>query len=101
MHVSWASPEWVRRDDVDRLALAKETELIERQALAEGKPDDVVERIVAGKLEAWYTENVLYDQKFVNPERYDGTVGDMVSALATKMGENIAVRKVARLAVGA
>ena len=101
MHVSWASPEWVRRDDVDRLALAKETELIERQAIAEGKPEEVVERIVTGKLEAWYAENVLYDQKFVNPERYDGTVGDMVSALATKMGENIAVRKVARLAVGA
>ena len=101
MHVSWASPEWVRREDVDRMALAKETELIERQAAAEGKPEDVVERIVAGKLEAWYAENVLYDQKFVNPERYDGTVGDMVSALATKMGENIAVRKVARLAVGA
>jgi elongation factor Ts len=101
MHVSWASPEWVRRDDVDKMALAKETELIERQANAEGKPEEVVERIVAGKLEAWYAENVLYDQKFVNPERYDGTVGDMVSALATKMGENIAVRKVARLAVGA
>jgi elongation factor Ts len=101
MHVSWASPEWVQRDDVDKMALAKETELIERQANAEGKPEEVVERIVAGKLEAWYAENVLYDQKFVNPERYDGTVGDMVSALATKMGENIAVRKVARLAVGA
>ncbi|HEU4894380.1 MAG TPA: translation elongation factor Ts [Acidimicrobiia bacterium] len=101
MHVSWASPEWVTRDQVDEDALAKERELIARQAEAEGKPADVVARIVEGKIESWYAENVLYDQKFVNPERFDGSVGDMVGALATKMGENISIRKVARVAVGA
>jgi len=101
MHVSWASPEWVTRDQVDQEALTKEKELIARQAEAEGKPADVVDRIVEGKIESWYAENVLYDQKFVNPERFDGSVGDMVGALATKMGENISIRKVARVAVGA
>lgn len=100
MHVSWASPGWVTRDQVDEDVVAKERELISRQARAEGKPDDVVERIVDGKIESWYAENVLYDQKFVNPERYDGTVGDMVGALGAKMGENISVRRVARVAVG-
>lgn len=100
MHVSWASPGWVTRDQVDEDVVAKERELIGRQARAEGKPDDVVERIVDGKIESWYAENVLYDQKFVNPERYDGTVGDMVGALGAKMGENISVRRVARVAVG-
>jgi elongation factor Ts len=101
MHVSWASPQWVTRDEVDEAALANEKELFARQAAADGKPEDVVERIVAGKIESWYTENVLYDQKFVNSERFDGTVGDMVGALAAKMGENISVRTVARVAVGA
>ncbi|HWB88729.1 MAG TPA: translation elongation factor Ts [Acidimicrobiia bacterium] len=101
LHVSWSSPQWVTRDEVDLDALAKEKELIARQAVAEGKPEDVVGKIVAGRIEAWYAENVLYDQKFVNPERFDGTVGDMVAALASKMGENISVRRVARLAVGA
>lgn len=101
LHVSWASPEWVTRDQVDETALAKEKELISREAGAEGKPEDVVEKIVAGRIEAWFAENVLYDQKFVDPERFDGTVGDMVAALASKMGENISVRRVARLAVGA
>jgi elongation factor Ts len=100
MHVSWASPGWVRREEVDPDVVTKERELIGRQAKAEGKPDDVVERIVDGKLQSWYGENVLYDQKFVNPERYDGTVGDMVGALGAKMGENISVRRVARVAVG-
>ena len=101
MHVSWASPEWITRDNVDDDALEKEKELIGRQVAAEGKPEQVVDRIVAGKIETWYAENVLYDQKFVNPERYEGTVGDMVGALAAKMGENISVRKIARVAVGA
>ena len=100
MHVSWMNPQWVNREEVHADVLAKERELIGRQAVAEGKPEDVVDRIVDGKIESWYGENVLYDQKFVNPERYDGTVGDMVGALAAKMGENISVRRLARVAVG-
>jgi elongation factor Ts len=100
MHVSWGKPTWVTRDQVDADALAKERELISRQALAEGKPENVVERIVDGKIESWYADNVLYDQKFVNADKFDGTVGDMVSNLASKMGENISVRRVSRIAVG-
>lgn len=100
MHVSWASPEWLTREEVEETALAAEREMVARQAAAEGKPEQVIDRIVTGKIESWYAENVLYDQKFVNPERYDGTVGDMVGELAAKMGENISVRQVARVAVG-
>ena len=99
MHVSWANPQWVTRDEVDAVEMAKERDLIGRQAEAEGKPVDVVQRIVDGKIESWYTDNVLYDQKFVNTEKYEGTVGDMVGALASKMGENISVRRTARVAV--
>jgi elongation factor Ts len=100
MHISWGKPTWVRRDEVDADALAKERELISRQAIAEGKPENVVDRIVDGKIESWFADNVLYDQKFVNAEKFDGTVGDMVSNLASKMGENISVRRVSRIAVG-
>ena len=99
MHVSWANPQWVTRDEVDEAEMAKERDLIGRQAEAAGKPADVIERIVDGKIESWYTDNVLYDQKFVNTEKYDGTVGDMVGALASKMGENISVRRTARVAI--
>jgi len=101
MHVSWYNPEWITRDEVDADALQRERDLITRQASGDGKPPEVVERIVQGKLEAWYAENVLYDQRFVNVEKFDGTVGDMVAALAQKMGENISVRRVSRMAVGA
>lgn len=100
MHVSWANPRWITRDEVDADVLAKEKELIARQAGAEGKPEAVIERIVTGKIESWYAENVLYDQVFVNAERFDGTIADMIGAVASKMGENISVRRIARIAVG-
>ena len=100
MHVSWGNPAWITRDEVDDDAVEKERELLARQAAAEGKPENVVERIVEGKINSWYTDNVLYDQKFVNAEKFEGTVGDLVGQLAAKMGENISVRKVARVAVG-
>ena len=100
MHVSWGRPTWVTRDQVDDDALAKERELISRQAVAEGKPENVIDRIVEGRIESWFAENVLYDQKFVNAQKFDGTVGDMVAQLASKMGENISVRRVSRVAVG-
>ena len=100
MHVSWSSPRWVTRDEVDQDAVEEEKALIAKQAESEGKPADIIPRIVDGRIEAFYADNVLYEQKFVNPERFDGTVGDMISALATKMGGNISVRRIARLAVG-
>lgn len=100
MHVSWSDPSWITRDDVDPDALAETREEFSRRAEAEGKPAEVVERIVEGRIEAWYAENVLYDQVFVNSDRFDGSVGDMVRALAAKMGENISVRRISRLAVG-
>ena len=100
MHVSWGNPRWVTRDEVDELELTHERELIARQAQAEGKPEQVIDRIVDGKIESWYSDNVLYDQQFVNGEKYEGTVGDMVGALAAKMGENISVKTIARVAVG-
>jgi len=100
MHASWGRPTWVTRDDVDQDALAKERDLIARQAAAEGKPENIVDKIVDGRIEAWFAEHVLYEQKFVNSDTFDGTVGDMVGQLASKMGENISVRRVSRVAVG-
>jgi elongation factor Ts len=100
MHVSWGRPSWVTRDEVDPDALAKERDLIKRQAVAEGKPEQVLDKIVDGKIESFFADNVLYDQKFVNSEKFDGNVGEMVGQLGSKMGENISVRRVARVAVG-
>ncbi|MCZ6662794.1 MAG: elongation factor Ts [Actinobacteria bacterium] len=100
MHISWSNPWWVTRDQVDEGDVAKERELIVRQAAADGKPEQVIERIVEGKIESWYGQHVLYDQEFVNTEMFEGLVGDLVGELASKMGENISVKNFARIAVG-
>ncbi len=100
MHVAAARPRWVRRDEVPEAILAKERELIAAQARNAGKPDKVIEKIVDGRVDSFFEDNVLYDQTFVNSEKFQGTVGQMVEMLAAKMGENIAVRRFARVGVG-
>jgi elongation factor Ts len=100
MHVSWSNPLAVTRDDLDDAVVAKEKELFEREAKASGKPEAAITKIVEGRLEKFITEQVLMEQQFVNTQKFEGTVGDMVTALATKMGENISIGRVSRIAVG-
>ncbi len=100
MHVAAANPSWVKVEDVPEPVVAKEKELIEAQARNEGKPDAIIERIVEGRIKSFYQDTVLYEQTFINPDKYEGTVGEMVQSLAGTMGENIGVRRFVRLAVG-
>jgi elongation factor Ts len=100
MHVAAARPQWVRREDVPDDAIEKEKELIAAQARNEGKPDQIIDKIVDGRINSFYADNVLYDQKFVRTEDFDGTVGELVQQLAITMGENISVSRFARLQVG-
>jgi elongation factor Ts len=100
MHAAAARPSWVRREDVPEDVLAKERELIAAQARNEGKSDEIVDKIVEGRIGSFYRDNVLLDQVFVRTERFEGTVGEMVQQLAVKMGENISVAAMARVEIG-
>ena len=100
MHIAWGRPRWIRREDVDPPTLDKEKEIIALQAKEEGKPDNIIPKIVEGRVKAFFEDNVLYDQKFVNTEKFEGTVEDLVNNLALRMGENISVRRIARLSIG-
>ena len=100
IHVSWSNPLAISRDDLDQDIVAKEKELIEREAVASRKPEGAIPKIVEGRIEKFFTEQVLLEQQFVNTQKFEGTVGDMVTALATKMGENISVGRISRIAVG-
>jgi elongation factor Ts len=100
MHVAAARPRWVRREDVPEELIAKEEELIAAQARNEGKPEHIIEKIVEGRIRSFYEDNVLYDQEFVRPEAFEGTVGEMVQQLVITMGENISVGRFSRLMVG-
>ena len=100
MHIAAARPRWVRAEDVPEDAIEAEKEIIVAQARSEGKPEEIIEKIVPGRVKSFLKEKVLYEQVFVNPEKFDGTVGEMVEAMAGKMGENISVRRFSRLGVG-
>jgi elongation factor Ts len=100
MHAAAARPQWVTRDEVPDEIVESEKRLIAAQAANESKPEDVIDKIVDGKLEKFYADNVLYDQQFIREERFAGTVGEMVNRLAVTMGENISVVGMSRVAVG-
>ena len=100
MHAAAARPSWITRDEVPEDVLAKERELIAAQARNEGKPDEIVGKIVDGRIGSFYKEHVLEDQTFVRADRFEGTVGELVQQLAVKMGENISITSMARVEVG-
>jgi elongation factor Ts len=98
MHIAALDPRYVRREDVTPEMLEKEREIYKAQALATGKPENVVERIVNGKMEKFYEENCLYEQHFIKDESV--TIGEMVNGAISKLGENITIRRFSRFKVG-
>ncbi|MDN5326957.1 MAG: elongation factor Ts [Moorella sp. (in: firmicutes)] len=98
MQVAASRPEYVAREDVPEEVLAKEKEILRAQALNEGKPEQVVEKIVNGRLEKFYQENCLLEQPFIKD--MDRTVQDLINEKIAKLGEKIVVRRFVRYAVG-
>jgi elongation factor Ts len=98
MHIAAADPRFVRREEVTPEALEREKAIYREQALASGKPTQVVDRIVDGKLEKFYGEAVLMEQPFVKDP--DTTIEQLVAARIAKVGENIQIRRFARFKVG-
>src|SRR5690349_22433231 len=98
MHIAALDPRYVRREEVTPEMLEKEREIYKAQALATGKPENVVERIVNGKMEKFYEENCLYEQHFIKDESV--SIGEMVNNAIAKLGENITIRRFSRFKVG-
>ncbi|MGI6606251.1 MAG: translation elongation factor Ts [Peptococcia bacterium] len=98
LQIAASRPEYVAKEDVPAEALAKEKEILTAQALNEGKPEKVVEKMVAGRIEKYYKEVCLLEQPYVkDPET---TVQDLIVEQISKIGENIQVRRFVRYEVG-
>lgn len=100
MHLAAARPEYVRREQVPESAIDEARRLYAAQAQEQGKPAEVVDKIVEGKLASFYKDNVLYEQQFINPETFEGTVEAMLEHLTARLGEKITVGGIARVALG-
>lgn len=98
LQVAATNPSYLSKDDVSESILEKERQIIKTQALNDGKPEKVVDKIVEGRLEKYYRENCLLEQAFVKDE--DITVGELQTNLIAKIGENIVVRRYCRFEIG-
>lgn len=98
MHIAAANPKYLGRDEVTEGMLSKEREIARDQALAAGKPEKVVDRIVEGKMEKFYEENCLLEQTFVKDNKK--SIQDIINEKVAKIGEKMTVRRFTRYALG-
>lgn len=98
MHIAASNPVAVTRDEVPSELIDREREIYRAQALDSGKPENIVDKIVTGKIDKFMSEICLMEQKFVkNP---DLSVQDLLNELIAKMGENISIKRFARFQIG-
>ncbi|HRN17896.1 MAG: translation elongation factor Ts [Trueperaceae bacterium] len=98
MHVAMASPAYTRTEDVPEEVVAAEKHALLRQAAEEGKPANVAEKIVEGRLRKYLSEIVLLEQSYIKDDKK--TVDEVVKEAAATLGENIQVGRFARIAIG-
>ncbi len=99
MQIAASDPQYVSREDVPEEVVAKEREILKNQPDAEGKPEHIVEQIVDGRLEKFYSRVCLLDQEYIRDS--DMTVEDYVKSKIAQTGENISVRRFTRYEMGA
>lgn len=98
MQVAASNPKYIRREDVPEEEVEKEAAILRNQALAEGKPEKVIEKIVSGRLEKFYQEVCLLEQPYIRDA--EKTVKDLINEYIAKLGENIVVRRFVRFRLG-
>jgi elongation factor Ts len=96
-----APPRYVSSDEIPDSEREAERRVLERKAREDGKPDEMIDRIVDGQLGKWAKEIALLDQEHIRSDRYEGkTIEELRSEVAAKTGENVRVARFARFAVG-
>jgi elongation factor Ts len=98
MQIAAAAPIVVRREDLPAAIVEREREIYHNQAAASGKPANVIDKIVEGKIEKFYHEACLLDQPYIKND--EETVGQLVTNTIAKLGENIIVRRFSRFQLG-
>ena len=98
IHIAAANPAYLKAEDVPAEILEKEKEILRAQALNEGKPEKIVERMVEGRIKKYYQDNCLMDQAFVKDP--DKTISQLVIEKVQTTGENISIRRFVRYEMG-
>jgi elongation factor Ts len=98
MHISFADPSWTTRDEVPQDILDEEKSIYAKQAKDSGKPDNVIEKVVAGKLEGFYKDRVLMDQEWIQDK--SKSIQILIDEAKSSMGENVSIGRFKRIRVG-
>jgi len=98
LHIAFAAPSYLTRDDVPEEVLESEREIYRKRALEEGKPEHIIDRIVEGRLDKFFEQTCLMEQRFVKNE--DKSIEDLINESVTAFGENIVVGRFERYEVG-
>jgi elongation factor Ts len=98
MHIAASDPKFVRKEDVTARDLEREKDIYRAQAAASGKPANIVEKMVTGRMEKFYEEVCLLEQPFIKDQTV--SISQLIATKIGKLGENIAVRRFARFKVG-
>ena len=98
MHIAASAPICIDREEVDTTMVEKERDIYRQQALNEGKPEKIVDKIVEGKIEKYYSEVVLLEQPYVRDN--DKSVGEFVKEMVSNIGENIQLKRFCRFRLG-
>ena len=98
MHIAAANPQYIRREEIPEEVLERERGIYRTQALESGKPEKVIDKIVEGKMERFYSEVCLLEQTYVKDA--DLTIKELLDAMIAKIGENISIRRFARFQLG-
>ena len=98
MQIAASKPEYVRREEIPADVIEKEKEIFTAQALNEGKPPNVVEKMITGRIEKFYKEACLLEQPFIR--NTDVTIQDLLTEKISKIGENINIRRFVRYELG-
>jgi len=98
LQVAATNPSYLKKEDVPENILEKERQIIKAQALNEGKPEKVIEKIVEGRLDKFYRENCLLEQPFVKDDEI--SIGELLTGMIAKIGENIIIRRFSRFEIG-
>ena len=98
LHIAAANPLFLSREDVSEEVLVKEKEVIREQLAGEGKPAEMIEKILEGKIGKYYSENCLLEQAFIKDE--DKTIGQLLEEKVLSLGENLKIRAFKRMQIG-
>lgn len=98
MQIAASNPVYLEKADVPEEVISKEKDILKQQAILEGKPEKIIDKIVSGRIEKFYAENCLLEQPFIRDP--DITVNDLLRGKIAKIGENISIRRFVRYEMG-